>query len=189
MNLAQFQQAKKSTLAKKDKSDIGEYDDKIRKLCEKINKKKEYYTTSSCAGRNVLIIGEKEKKSGLFLFRTHKKINLDEIQKEIKKACNKTKKIIYFKQEPCILHVACFNLDFANKLLQKAQNAGWKQKGIISLGKKIICEMRSSEKLELPIAKNSKILVDNYFLKILITESNEKLQISWKKIKKLEKLV
>jgi len=187
MNFVQFQNAKKSTLAKRDKSDIGKYDDKIKRLCDKINKKKEYYTTSSCSGRIILILGEEEKKPGLFLFRTHKKIKLKELKKELKKI--KSKKIIYFKQEPFILHVCCFNLDSANKLFKIAQEAGIKQKSIISLGNKIIVEMRGSEKIEFPIMKNKKILVNDNFLKILIKESNKKLEKTWKKLKTLGKLI
>ena len=184
-----FSQIKQDIFERKDKSDIGEIDKKIRKLCEKINKKKEYYTTSSCAGRIVLIIANEKKKSGLFLFRNHEKIKLDELKREIERAGRKTKKLIYFKQEPCILHVACLNLEYAQKLLNKAKLAGWKNSGIIASNKKIILEMRSTEKLELPIIKNKKLLVDDDFLKVLVKEANERLERTWDKIEKLSNLL
>jgi tRNA wybutosine-synthesizing protein 3 len=189
MNFLQFQNAKKSTLEKKDKSDIGKYDDKIRKLCEKINKKKEYYTTSSCSGRIVLILGEDKKKEGLFLYRTHNKVTLGRLKKELESTCKRTKKTIYFKQEPFILHLCCFNLDSAKRIMNIAQNAGVKQKGILSLGNKIIIEMKGSEKIELPILKNGKMLLNDYYLKILLQESNKKLERTWKKIQNLSELL
>ena len=51
----EFQQQKTKQLSKSDKSNIGKWDSKIKCLCNKINKKRDYYTTSSCAGRVVLL--------------------------------------------------------------------------------------------------------------------------------------
>lgn len=89
-----FQQEKNKQLARKDNSDIGKWDKKISSLCEKINNKKEHYTTSSCAGRIVLIISDEKKKSGLFLFRSHEKINFNLLKKELEKT-KRTRKLIY----------------------------------------------------------------------------------------------
>lgn len=123
----------------------------------------------------------------LFLFRTHNKINSNGLKKELEKSCKKTKKVIYFKQEPFILHVCCFNLDSAKKILKIAQDSGIKQKNIISLGNKIICELKASEKIELPVIFDEEILINDKFLKILVEEANKKLEKSWKKIRILEK--
>ena len=46
-----FNSMKKKQFLKIDKSSIGKWDSKIVGLCEKINKNKKYYTTSSCGGR------------------------------------------------------------------------------------------------------------------------------------------
>jgi len=40
-----FLQRKKEVLSKKDKSSKGSWDEKIKTLCDKINKKNDYYTT------------------------------------------------------------------------------------------------------------------------------------------------
>jgi len=184
-----FQKEKKRQLEMKDNSDIGEWDEKILSLCNKINSRKEYYTTSSCAGRAVLIEDCEKKKSGLFLFRSHEKISFSELKKELEKARNKTYGLIYFKQEPCILHVASNSLEQAQKLLDKAKLAGWKNSGIIASCGRIILEMRSTEKLELPAVNQGKILFDDDFLKLLVSEANKKLERTWEKIKKLEKLI
>ncbi len=56
-----FVQQKKSTLSKLDKSSKGDWDKKIVNLCEKINSLENFYTTSSCSGRIVLIVDNIKK--------------------------------------------------------------------------------------------------------------------------------
>ncbi len=184
-----FQQQKTRQLAKKDRSDKQSMDRKIKKLCDKINKKKQYYTTSSCAGRVVLIKAQEKKGPGLFLFRSHNKITLSELKKQLNKIKSKEKGFVYFKQEACILHVACTDLQAAQNLLNKAKFAGWKKSGFIASNKRIVCELMSSEKIELPIINKGEILVSDDYLKLLVQEANKKLEKSWKKIKKLKILL
>ena len=178
-----FLQQKKNQLEKIDKSHEQKWDDKIKGLCEKINKNPKYYTTSSCAGRVTITKAEKNKSEDAFLFKSHKKINLKQIEKL------NYKKLAYFKQEPCILHVACIDLESARKILDLAQKTGWKRSGITSSGERIVLELISTEKLELPIANHGKILVSKDYLKLLVKESNIKLEKTWQKIKNLEKLI
>ncbi|MCX6748397.1 MAG: hypothetical protein NT076_02230 [Candidatus Pacearchaeota archaeon] len=163
------------------------WDQAIESLCEKINLKKEYYTTSSCAGRIVLIKALKEKAEDVFLFKTHEKISFSQLKKAL--ASVKYKGLIYFKQETCILHVACKDLEGAVELLNKAKFAGWKRSGIIASGKRTICELMSTEKLELPITNDCKLLVDEDYLKLLVKEANSRLERVWEKIEKLDELI
>ncbi len=180
-----FNQRKKDILSKPDKSSIGKWDEKIIPLCNKINQNKNYYTTSSCSGRIVLMIDSEKKSSGLFLYISHNLITLKTLKQELKKI--KKTNLIKFKQEPMILHVACASLEHAKKLLDKSRKAGFKKIGIISLGKNIIVEINGSQKIEFPIMKNKKILVNDDFLKLIIQKSNKNLKKTWDKIKKLEK--
>jgi tRNA wybutosine-synthesizing protein 3 len=181
-----FLNNKRNVLNRKDKSNEGSWDKKINGLCRKINASKEYYTTSSCSGRINLVKGLPEKAEDVFLFKSHEKINFKQFNRELKKI--KYKGLIYFKQEPCILHVACLDLESAKKLLNKARDAGWMRSGLIS-DKKIILELISTEKLELPIINNGKLLVDENYLKLLVKEANKKLTRTWEKLKKLEKFI
>lgn len=183
-----FEQEKSKQLARKDKSGKGDWDKEIANLCRKINAQKEYYTTSSCAGRIVLIKALEEKAKNVFLFKSHEKISFSQLKKELEKA-GKYKGMIYFKQEPCILHVACLDLSSGLKLLEKARIAGWKRSGLIAKGKRIILELMSTEKIELPIMFNGKIPVDENYLKLIVEEANKKLMRVREKIKKLESLV
>ena len=184
-----FQSQKISQLNRKDKSDKGNWDSKIEKLCKKINSRKEYYTTSSCAGRIILIKAADEKQENLFIFRIHKKINFSQLRKEIEKAAGKERGLVYFKQEPCILHVACSNIDNAQKLVDKAKFCGWKKSGMMSTRKRVVLELISTEHLEFPIINNGKILMSDEYLKLVVKEANRKLEKSWEKIKKLENLL
>lgn len=184
-----FQIRKRLQFKKRDKSDKGETDKKILLLIKKINSEKDYYTTSSCAGRIVLIMDSEKKQKGLFLLRTHEKISVAELKKALSKAVKKHKGLTYFKQEPCILHVACSSLEKAKEFLDKAKLAGWKKSGIIASKKRIICEMASTEHIELPIADKCRIFLSDSYLKILVSEANKKLARTWQKIRKLEKLV
>ena len=183
-----FQQAKKKQLSKSDKSSIGSWDFKIKTLCNKINKKKEYYTTSSCAGRIVMIKGLDVKARGVFLFRTHDKTSLSEIKKALGKIGKMYNGLVEFQQTTCILHVACNDLKSAQNLVSKANLSGWKHSGIIS-AKRNIVELHSTEKISFPIMNKGEVLVNDDFLKIVVKEANSKLERVWKKIDRLNKLV
>jgi len=180
-----FNQRKQDILNKKDKSSIGKWDKKIKSLCNKINSKENYYTTSSCSGRIIIMIDQNKKAPKLFEFVSHDLVSFNKLKKEI----SKIKKDSKFKQEPPILHIACKTLEDAEKLLKKAQLSGWKRSGIISLKKNIIVEIISTEKIEFPLIKERKLLVGNSFLEIVLKKSNENLKKGWLKIEKLKKSI
>ena len=182
-----FEKRKKDFLGKKDKSNKQSWDRKIQRLCDKINNKKEDYTTSSCSGRVVLIKDNKKKKSGLFVYRTHDALRFTDFVRVLKDISGKYKGRVIFKQEPCILHVACDSLENSQKLLDYAKSSGWKKSGIISSRNRYVVEIGSTEYLAFPILDKGKVLVDENFLKIIVRESNKKLKNSLEKIKKLEK--
>ena len=191
-----FDNSKKQALAKKDKSNKKSLDEKIKKLCEKLNKNKNYFTTSSCSGRIVLIIDEEKKKPNLFLFRSHNKITFNKLKNIIhhiinnKKLRNELKnKIIYFKQEPCLLVVSCRDRESQSDLFNKAKNNGWKKSGILSLNKKLLIELMSTESISFPIINRGKLIAGDFLLKTVIRKANLNLERGWNKIRRLEKLI
>jgi len=200
-----FDQRKKSILSKKDKSSKGDWDEKIIELCEKINSLENYYTTSSCSGRVVILKDKDEKGPDLFEFVSHNFINLDDFKKgllkekaklNLKFKLKKSKDFLArnssdlkFKQEPPIIHVLCKSFEDAKKLLKKVHVAGWKHSGIIACEKNFVVEIMSTEKLEFPLTKNGKLLVDENFLNIIIKKSHDNLKKGWDKIAKLRKLI
>ena len=176
-----FSDRKIVQLKKQDKSNIGYIDKPILKLVNKINSLENYYTTSSCAGRITLIKDMEQKKQGLFLFRTHEKISFEKIKNELNNA-KKYRKLVYFKQEPCILHIACKDIAAAQELIDKAKFVGFKKSGMFATKNRVICELLSTENIILPIIDKGKILVSDSFLKLLVKEANKKLERTRKKI-------
>jgi tRNA wybutosine-synthesizing protein 3 len=183
-----FLQRKTAVLLKLDKSSIGKWDKKIKSLCENINALENFYTTSSCSGRVLLMIEQEKKQNDLFLKVWHDKISFN-ILKQTLKDLLKANKIIKFKLEPPIIHIACRDLKNASFMLEKAKQVGFKRSSILTCEKNIFLELNSTEKLEFPIIKKEKMLVDDKFLKLIIEMSNKKLEKGWLKIKKLEKIV
>lgn len=189
MNFDFFLQRKNSVLSKIDKSHIKKWDKKIILLCNKLNNLKDYYTTSSCSGRVVLIIDKEKKSPDLFLEVSHEQISLKWLKNKINgiiKNKKLKKLLIKFKCEPIILHVACRDLESASLLIEKAKNSGIKHSGIHSIKNKIIIEINGSDRLEFPIINKNKSLVNDKFLKLIVKKSNIKLKKSWKMIKDLE---
>lgn len=180
----QFQNQKKTFLRKLDKSKKGEIDKEIKSLIKLINKSKNYYTTSSCSGRIVLLAKKEKKKGSKWLFSSHKKISFKEIKNSLKTL---PKQDVYFRFEPLILHVAADSIENAQKLVNKARDIGFKRTGIQSTKNKIIIEIASTEILNTIIAKNKKLLVNDSYLKVLIKEANKKIEQNNKKIKKFLK--
>lgn len=183
-----FQRRKIDCLSKTDKSSIGSWDKPILDLCNRINKIENLYTLSSCSGRIVLIKNFEKKQPGMFVFRSHEKIESEKLINELSKA-SKAKETLIFKQEPPILHVCCASLEDAEKLLEYARIAGWKNSGIMSARGRIVLELRSTEYLALPIMEKGKLLVSDEFLNILVRESNKRIEHGWEKLWKLFKLI
>lgn len=180
---------KKSAIFKKDKSNKGSIDKPILPLINLINSLNDYYTTSSCAGRIILIkVSDNEKKNGSeFIFRKHNIVTFEEIKQCLVE--NKRKEAIWLKQSPMILHVASRNFKSAQKMLNIARKAGLKRSGIITVDKNFIIEILGTEYVETIVTKNNSILIDDNYLKILIQEANKKLERSRERLKKFYTLL
>ncbi|HJN56947.1 MAG TPA: tRNA wybutosine-synthesizing 3 family protein [Candidatus Woesearchaeota archaeon] len=182
-----FNKEKIEFLGKKDKSRKKGIDSKIKKLVDRINSFDDFFTTSSCSGRILLLAHHKSgrKDKIKWLFSSHEKVNLkkikfDELLKEI------PREDVWFRVEPVILHITCGNLERAKKLLNTARDIGFRRSGIISVGKnRIVIELISTERIETIISKKGKLLVDEGYFKALIEEGNKKLERTWGKVGKL----
>jgi len=152
-------------------------DKEIIHILKLINSLEGYFTTSSCAGRIVLIKTPEnlKKQENVFLFKSHQMVNFDDIWKTILENYQRYDNI-WFKQEPFILHIACRDLKHAKDLLKIASSVGLKHSGIISLKEnKIIIEIIGNEKIETIVSKNKKLLVNEDYMKELVIEANKKL--------------
>ena len=205
-----FHKEKLDFLDKKDKSKKGSIDKDIFELLNKINSKKDHYTTSSCAGRIVLLEMKSSKKNECgWIFAKHDKVKFQEIYnalnkysikrkskdrnnniKKFNKIKNKKtiKNQIWFRQQPLILHVACRNLGSARGLLNLSRRI-FRRAGIIGIKyKKVTIEIIGSEHLETIVADKN-FIVDKKYLKQLIKYANENFVENKKKIGKFLKLI
>ncbi|MBS3159702.1 hypothetical protein J4436_02855 [Candidatus Woesearchaeota archaeon] len=160
-----FEKKKLIFLLKKDKSTKGSIDNDIKYLLEKINSLNDYFTTSSCSGRIVLLTTQ-EKKSSKFIFVSHQPCNLPKITQNC-----------WLMVEPIILHVRCRNLNAANILLDLVLRAGLGKSGLISLDG-LLLEINSTERIVNYLTPN---LNQEY-----ITELNE---IANNKLKKMKEKI
>ena len=182
-----FEKNKRDILSKLDKSKKRSIDKDIKKLVELINSLPNYFTTSSCSGRILLIEKKSYKKQDIrFVFAEHKEADFKGVKKSLEKL---PKNDLWFKQESIIMHICCKTLGDAKSLLSVIRDLGMKRAGIISLSKKIIIEVVGTEAMETVIAKGGKLLVDDCYLENLVKEGNRKLIRNRKKINELYKEV
>lgn len=173
-----FSNDKKTFLEKIDKSKKGGIDVKVARLIEIINKKENYYTTSSCSGRAYLWTGTGRKNETQWLKISHDLIDENFFILET------TEKMVWLRVEPLILHVACQDLVAANILLEIAKKI-YKKSCILSASNKVMVEIRGSEFLEMPLYDGNKLLFcgDLLWLSKVV---NEVLTKIWKKMGKFE---
>ena len=176
-----FELDKKNILGKIDKSQKGEIDSGIQELVDLINSKEEYYTTSSCAGRIVIIeIPESGRKDeAKWLLVKHGPVTIEEIKDSLK-----SDKDVWLKEEGMILHVCCKSIENAEKLVNLAKNSGFKRTGMITVNKRYVVEIVSTENVSTILAKKGKILVEDTYLSVLVDECNKKLLKNKEKIDK-----
>jgi len=180
-----FDLDKKNTLSKLDKSQKGSIDEKILPLVELLNSKDNYYTTSTCSGRILLIVvpDENRKYNSKWEFLTHEKVDFEVVKNEIDKI--QTEDQVWFKEESAIIHVCCRTLDDASKLLEMCKHLGFKRSGISTVSNRIMLELISTENISTPVIQNGKILIDDGYLRILVDEANKKLSKTHDKIRRL----
>ncbi len=170
--------------AKKD----GKMDEEFNPLCQHIVKTKEYFTSSCCSGRIALVGLNKEeaKRESAFHRKWHRQVKLKEIKEGIK---SYTGHILWFKQEPIILHIGTNTIENAKKILVLCEKIGIKRAGIkVVKDGKYIVEVLGTHNINAPI-KEGKMVVDDKYLTYLVKKANEKFVKNQEVLKKLTKQV
>ncbi|MGF3554918.1 MAG: tRNA-wybutosine modification methyltransferase TYW3 [Thermoplasmatota archaeon] len=142
-------------------------DKKISTILELINNSNEFFTSSSCAGRIVLLEIPKigDKKNARFLGIWHRKIKSFELLSALKEA--KTGLIWIIAQSP-IIHVYAKTLDDADKLVKIANASGFKNSSFKSFNKNIVIEICSTERLDAPIGRDGVLFCNKSYLNLLV---------------------
>ncbi len=186
-----FDTDKKKVLAKlykPDKSKKGDVDIQIDYLIDAINEDKDLYTTSSCAGRIVLL---KDPESGKkheaeWPFSSHDEITYEQLIPALNALPEET---LWFRMEAVILHVCARTIEAAQSFLDKARSVGLKRAGIFATQNKIMLEVVAVERIDTPIAENGNLLIDTSYLKVLAHYANNKLRETRKRAKRLHALL
>ncbi|XP_061042425.1 tRNA wybutosine-synthesizing protein 3 homolog isoform X2 [Eubalaena glacialis] len=159
---AEFRKWKAQCLSKADLSRKGSVDEDVVELVQLLNGREQFFTTSSCAGRIILLDqgingSEVQKQNCCWLLVTHKPCVKDDVIVALKKANGDA----ILKFEPLVLHVQC-------RQLQDAQ----------------ILAVRSTHGLEVPLTHKGKLMVTEEYINFLIKIANQKMEENKKRIER-----
>ncbi|XP_059545153.1 tRNA wybutosine-synthesizing protein 3 homolog isoform X2 [Myotis daubentonii] len=159
---AEFSRWKAQCLGKADLSRKGSVDEDVAELVQLLNGREQFFTTSSCAGRILLLDAningfEVQKQNCCWLLVTHKPCVKDDVIAALKKANGDAT----LKFEPLILHVQC-------RELQDAQ----------------ILAVRSTHGLEVPLSHKGKLMVTEEYIDFLLEIANQKMEENKKRIER-----
>ncbi|XP_049455420.1 tRNA wybutosine-synthesizing protein 3 homolog isoform X2 [Epinephelus fuscoguttatus] len=155
-----FSQWKKQCLNKLDLSKKGSVDEDIAHVVSLLNSFEEFFTTSSCSGRIILIDGAPDssdvhKQNCFWLFVSHQKCKSDDL---ISALANSSGEAV-LKFEPFVLHVQCRRLEDAQ-----------------------LMAVRSTHSLEVPLSHAGKLLVDHEYIHFLTQIANQKMEENLRRI-------
>ncbi len=150
-----FDNSKKTYLAKLDKSKKGSIDPKALAIIEEINSKENYYTTSSCSGRVYLKQSPGKKNQTEWIKVRHDII--DKMFFDLPTTIPHPNEVIWLRCEPFILHVACRGIKSAGELINLGHQI-YKKSAILSIKNKIVVEIRGSAILDMPFALQGDML-------------------------------
>lgn len=169
-----------------DRSKKGDVDLQVKPLLDTINAHPEFYTTSSCAGRIDLFVEPPsgKKHEGAWIYVSHDPA----VEKEVLSALSTLpNEVLWFRMEGAILHICARTMEAANLFLQKCKESGWKHSGITGSKKRIIIEATTSERMDIPIAKEGELLIPKKFVAFMVREANQKLSKTREKMERLRK--
>ena len=157
-------------------------DEEAIPLLDEINSKKDFFTSSSCYGRIMLIrfLGEKGKSN--FVKKWHRKVSFEEVKEEL----NKADGLIWLRMEPLILHVSCRNVESADLMLKAKETAGIKRGGIFNIQEeRVQIEIEGTQRVEALLKKDGRIIVDDEYIDNIVKIANERFDknvLDWEKL-------
>lgn len=161
-------------------------DPDIVDILQMINSRKDLFTTSSCSGRIVVIeVPYPGAKPGArFLGKWHREIRKEDLDEAIRKS---KEGYIMFMVHPPIIHVVAVNPEIAENILKIALSSGFKNSGMRAFKGKIVVEIRSTERMDVLIGKDGKLMVSEEYLEILREMANLMLKKGKRKLQMFKK--
>lgn len=179
-----FAQWKKQSLNKADLSKKGAVDEAIEPVVSLLNSREEYFTTSSCSGRVILIDGAADsravqKLNCAWLFVSHHKCTSEDLLSALAGSSGDA----VLKFEPFVLHVQCRQLEDAQLMHSVAIDSGFRNSGL-TVGKtgKIITAVRSTHGLEVPLSHDGTLLIPQEYITYLTQVANQKMEENHRRI-------
>ena len=183
----EFNNRKKNALVKLDSALKNHQVDRlVIPLLEKINSTSDYFTTSSCAGRIVVLqlpeIGNKKK--AVFLGRWHRTVNVEEVSEALD---SYTEGQVWLLTQPPIFHIGCKSITAANELMKLGISSGFKHSGIRSISSQITVELQSTERMDMPLGSNGKQVIESEKISFLVDQANTSITRAQHKLTRLQK--
>jgi len=177
---------KHHTQTLQDAIDNKKADELIIPFLLEVTKIPDIFTSSSCAGRIMLLSTDEyeNKKVSSFHKRYHRLITFEELKTDLNES---TDTDIWFKMEPFIFHFVTKYFEKARDILSFCQSFGLKKAGIITAKDgKFILEVTSTQYLALPLKVKDEIIVSDSYLELLVDRANKKLTINYDRLKRFE---
>lgn len=166
--------------------DSGQADEGILPLLEFVNSLEDFYSTSSCSGRIVLLHDLGSKLDSSWLGKWHREVDVDEVLGAMRDP--PAAGTVQFKYESAILHLVARNLEGAKKLLVITREAGYKRAGIQGLNEdRHLVEICDTGSIDVPVIEKGKVLVDDNYMGCLVALANKKFRDGMEKLQNLEK--
>ncbi len=167
----------------------GRADMRMKGLCTYLNSLENFFTSSSCSGRIVLLsvksIGEKQPKA--FHRKWHRKVKLKEVVDALEEKTRE--KELWFKLDPFIIHIGARDLENARKVLKCMRAAGIKRGGIIVAQKgKFLIELQGTHAMALPVKSHGEELIGREYVTFLVKQANKKLGENYKRLELFERV-
>lgn len=183
-----FKNKKKQAILKLDKAlKEDKVDYEVIQLINIINKLNNYYTTSSCAGRFLLISKDdvRDKYNTDFIYKTHD----PDLIYQAKEYLNNFKGHLWLLLEAPNFHVGCIDLNSAIQLHKLSLKAGFGYSKIQSLEPSIVVEILGTSRISSPLGHKNKLLVNDNYIDYICTICNKLLKEEQMKLKVWEKLL
>jgi len=152
-------------------------DAEVMPVLQRLNALDDFFTTSSCAGRIVVIylpeVGA--KREAVFVGKWHRAVEVEEVLGAVAEAPAFSEGALWFIVQAPILHVACRDIDNAVALLRLALDAGFKysgMKGLAANDGRVVVEVMSTERMDVPLAAAGTTFYTERYLAFLVSTAN-----------------
>jgi len=171
----------------------------IVEILERINRLENFFTTSSCSGRIVLlkIPHAGSKREAEFIAKWHRPVSPAEVLLALKSMQGRNaecsaasgeasgeREEIWLIEQPPIIHVACRDLRSAEEMLKVAYASGFKYSNLKSL-RNFVVEILSTERMDVPLCACGRMLCTAEYIEFVVSRANFLLNRAKRKLERL----